>query len=96
MTRFLSARKGEKYIPLCGYGKSRLCPARAGKARIGGRAFDQYTLPEAILKFRQGFGRLIRSRDDHGIVVVLDNRIVQSHHGKAFLESLPVYQRLIF
>ena len=62
----------------------------------GGRAFEQYTLPEAILKFRQGFGRLIRSRDDHGIVVVLDNRIVHSHYGKAFLESLPVCQRLVF
>ncbi len=62
----------------------------------GGRPFDQYTLPEAVLKFRQGFGRLIRSRDDHGIVVVLDNRIIHSRYGLAFLESLPDCQRLIF
>ena len=62
----------------------------------GGRAFWEYSLPEAILKFRQGFGRLIRSRDDHGIVVVLDNRIVRTSYGKAFLESIPPCTRNVF
>lgn len=62
----------------------------------GGRAFWHYALPEAILKFRQGFGRLIRSRDDSGIVVVLDNRILRSGYGKLFLESLPPCRRCVF
>ena len=62
----------------------------------GGRAFWHYALPEAILKFRQGFGRLIRSRDDEGIVVVLDNRILRSGYGKLFLESLPPCRRSVF
>jgi ATP-dependent DNA helicase DinG len=55
----------------------------------GGRAFTDYALPEAILRFRQGFGRLIRSRTDSGIVAVLDRRITASTYGKAFLESIP-------
>ncbi len=55
----------------------------------GGRAFWDYTLPEAVLRFRQGFGRLIRSRHDHGIIVVLDNRIVKTKYGKIFLDSIP-------
>lgn len=55
----------------------------------GGRAFTDYALPEAILRFRQGFGRLIRSRTDSGIVVVLDRRISATGYGKAFLESIP-------
>lgn len=57
--------------------------------RRGGNAFNEYQLPEAILKFRQGFGRLIRSRNDRGIVVVLDPRVVRKGYGKRFLESLP-------
>jgi ATP-dependent DNA helicase DinG len=55
----------------------------------GGDAFTQYSLPEAILKLRQGVGRLIRTRSDHGIVVILDNRIVTRPYGRAFLEALP-------
>jgi ATP-dependent DNA helicase DinG len=55
----------------------------------GGRAFTDYALPEAILRFRQGFGRLIRSRTDSGIVVVLDRRLTATGYGKAFLESIP-------
>ena len=57
--------------------------------RQGKNAFWEYSLPEAVLRFRQGFGRLIRSRDDHGIVVVLDNRITQSRYGRVFLDSIP-------
>ena len=53
------------------------------------RAFNEYTVPEAILRFRQGFGRLIRSRSDRGAVVVLDSRILTKSYGKLFIESLP-------
>ncbi|MDW8307997.1 MAG: helicase C-terminal domain-containing protein [Verrucomicrobiales bacterium] len=55
----------------------------------GGNSFTEYSLPEAILKFRQGVGRLIRTKTDTGIVVVLDNRILAKHYGRAFLEALP-------
>jgi ATP-dependent DNA helicase DinG len=62
----------------------------------GGRAFWDYSLPEAILRFRQGFGRLIRSRKDRGIVVVLDNRIVKTSYGRAFLDSIPPCHMNVF
>jgi len=55
----------------------------------GGNPFREYSLPEAILKFRQGFGRLIRSQTDEGIVVVLDSRLVNKSYGRTFLRSLP-------
>jgi ATP-dependent DNA helicase DinG len=55
----------------------------------GGDAFTEYSLPEAILKFRQGVGRLIRTKSDRGIVVVLDNRVVTKTYGRAFLKALP-------
>jgi len=55
----------------------------------GGDAFTEYSLPEAILKLRQGVGRLIRTRADKGIVVILDNRIVTKPYGRAFLKALP-------
>jgi ATP-dependent DNA helicase DinG len=55
----------------------------------GGDAFTEYSLPEAILKFRQGVGRLIRTKSDTGIVVILDNRIVTKTYGRAFLKALP-------
>ncbi len=55
----------------------------------GGNSFAEYSLPEAILKFRQGVGRLIRGRTDTGIIVVLDNRILTKRYGQAFLEALP-------
>ncbi len=55
----------------------------------GGNSFREYSLPEAVLKFRQGFGRLIRTRDDKGIVVILDSRIKQKFYGHVFLESIP-------
>jgi ATP-dependent DNA helicase DinG len=57
--------------------------------RAGGNAFWEYSLPEAVLKFRQGIGRLIRSRSDQGIIVILDNRIMQSRYGRVFMESIP-------
>jgi len=55
----------------------------------GGNSFGEYSLPEAILKFRQGIGRLIRTKTDTGIVVVLDNRILTKQYGQAFLDALP-------
>ncbi|HUO07267.1 MAG TPA: helicase C-terminal domain-containing protein [Phycisphaerae bacterium] len=55
----------------------------------GGNPFAEYSLPEAIIKFKQGFGRLIRSKTDTGIVVVLDKRIATKPYGKQFLEALP-------
>ncbi len=58
--------------------------------------FRDYSLPEAVLKFRQGFGRLIRSRDDHGIIVVLDPRIIRKGYGQVFLNSIPDCQRQVF
>jgi ATP-dependent DNA helicase DinG len=58
-------------------------------AQSGGDPFTEYSLPEAILKLRQGVGRLIRSSRDRGIVVILDNRIMNKHYGRAFLEALP-------
>jgi ATP-dependent DNA helicase DinG len=55
----------------------------------GGNSFGEFSLPEAVLKFRQGVGRLIRTRQDQGIVVVLDPRITQKQYGRAFLDALP-------
>ena len=55
----------------------------------GGNSFTEFSLPEAILKFRQGAGRLIRTKTDTGIVVVLDNRILTKRYGQAFLDALP-------
>src|SRR5690606_11373041 len=54
----------------------------------GGNSFMEYSLPEAILKFRQGVGRLIRSKRDTGIIVLLDSRIVSKFYGKYFLNSI--------
>lgn len=55
----------------------------------GGNSFAEFSLPEAILKFRQGVGRLIRTKTDSGIVVILDNRILTKQYGQAFLDALP-------
>jgi ATP-dependent DNA helicase DinG len=63
--------------------------------RRGGRAFTEYALPEAVLRFRQGFGRLIRSRTDTGIVVVLDRRITSTAYGRAFTDSIPPCRRVV-
>ncbi len=58
-------------------------------ARRGGQAFLEFTLPEAVLKFRQGVGRLIRTRSDRGMVTVLDSRILRKSYGRIFLGSIP-------
>lgn len=55
----------------------------------GGNPFMDYSVPEAILKMRQGVGRLIRTQRDHGLICILDNRILTKRYGKAFLNALP-------
>ena len=55
----------------------------------GERWFDEFYLPEAVLKFRQGFGRLIRTETDTGVVVVLDHRLTQKNYRRDFVDSLP-------
>jgi ATP-dependent DNA helicase DinG len=55
----------------------------------GRNAFMEYSVPEAILKLKQGLGRLIRSKKDHGICVILDGRVVTKPYGRAFLASIP-------
>jgi ATP-dependent DNA helicase DinG len=54
----------------------------------GGNPFRDYSLPRAVLKFRQGFGRLIRSKDDRGRVIICDERIVTRDYGRKFTESI--------
>ncbi len=55
----------------------------------GGNSFMQYMLPNAAIRMKQGFGRLIRSREDHGVVLVLDGRVAKKSYGRYFLDSLP-------
>lgn len=62
---------------------------------IGGNPFVDYQLPEAVIKLRQGFGRLIRSQQDAGIVVILDPRVHTKRYGKVFLDSLPDCHRVV-
>ena len=61
----------------------------------GGNPFFEYQLPAAAIKLKQGFGRLIRSRRDTGMVVILDPRVRTKRYGKVFLDSLPDCQRVI-
>jgi len=61
----------------------------------GGDAFLEYNLPEAVLKFKQGFGRLIRSKKDTGIIAILDSRIINKFYGRAFLNSIPKCDMII-
>jgi len=58
-----------------------------------GNAFFQYQIPAAVITLKQGFGRLIRSLHDRGLLVLLDNRILKKQYGRVFLESLPNYRR---
>ncbi|MDF2904481.1 MAG: bifunctional ATP-dependent helicase/DNA polymerase subunit epsilon, partial [Bacillus sp. (in: firmicutes)] len=68
-------------------------PITAAKCEIinqqGGNPFSEYSLPEAVLRFKQGFGRLIRTKSDKGIIIVFDRRIVTTKYGRAFLQSIP-------
>lgn len=64
-------------------------PIIAARSEMYESPFNQYTVPEAILRFRQGFGRLIRTRSDRGVVVTFDRRLLSKFYGQAFLQSLP-------
>jgi ATP-dependent DNA helicase DinG len=55
----------------------------------GRNSFTDFSLPDAVMKLRQGFGRLIRKNTDRGAVVILDTRIIRKTYGKAFTDSLP-------
>src|SRR5437868_7204944 len=59
----------------------------------GGNAFFQYQVPAAVITLKQGFGRLIRSLHDRGLLALLDNRILKKAYGRVFVESLPNYRR---
>ena len=59
----------------------------------GGNAFFQYQVPSAVITLKQGFGRLIRSLHDRGLLVLLDNRILKKQYGRVFIDSLPNYKR---
>jgi DNA polymerase-3 subunit epsilon/ATP-dependent DNA helicase DinG len=64
-------------------------PVFAARSRAFDDPFVEYAVPEAVLRFRQGFGRLIRSTKDRGVVVVLDRRLMTKRYGSSFLDSLP-------
>lgn len=64
-------------------------PIVAARAETFEDPFSEYHVPEAILRFRQGFGRLIRTQSDRGLVVVLDHRVLSKRYGKMFIDSLP-------
>ena len=59
----------------------------------GGNAFFQYQVPAAVITLKQGFGRLIRSLHDRGLLVLLDNRILKKQYGRVFVDSLPNYKK---
>ena len=64
-------------------------PVYQARSALYDEPFDQYALPQAVLRFRQGFGRLIRTRTDRGVLLLLDRRIRARKYGDAFLRSLP-------
>lgn len=70
--------------------------ARAERVQAMGRsAFAEYSLPRAVLKLKQGFGRLIRTQADRGAVVICDRRVASRSYGKVFLDSLPPVRRVV-
>jgi len=64
-------------------------PIFAARSELFDNSFMQYAVPDAILRFRQGFGRLIRTKTDRGVVALFDNRVITKRYGQAFLDSLP-------
>jgi len=64
-------------------------PIFSARSQLFENSFNAYALPLAAIRFRQGFGRLIRSEEDKGVVIVLDSRIISRSYGKVFLESIP-------
>ena len=68
-------------------------PVFSARSEMYENSFSEYAVPQAILRLRQGFGRLIRTRSDRGVAIVLDRRILSRRYGRAFLESLPPVSR---
>jgi ATP-dependent DNA helicase DinG len=72
-------------------------PIVAARIRLinedGGNAFTEYQVPEAVIALKQGFGRLIRSESDRGVLTILDHRMVRKPYGRVFLDSFPGYRR---
>ncbi len=64
-------------------------PIYAGRAPLYDDPFNEFALPQAVLRFRQGFGRLIRGSEDRGVFLLLDRRVVSRGYGEAFLDALP-------
>jgi DNA polymerase-3 subunit epsilon/ATP-dependent DNA helicase DinG len=64
-------------------------PLFAARSESFDHPFAQYAIPETILKFRQGFGRLIRRKDDRGVVAIFDRRVLSKQYGRLFIEALP-------
>jgi len=64
-------------------------PIFKARSQMFNNSFMEYSVPRAILRFRQGFGRLIRSKRDFGVLIVLDNRVINKEYGKMFLQALP-------
>ncbi len=64
-------------------------PIFAARSETFENAFNDYSVPETVLRFRQGFGRLIRSKSDHGVIVVFDRRLISKNYGAAFVNALP-------
>jgi DNA polymerase-3 subunit epsilon/ATP-dependent DNA helicase DinG len=69
-------------------------PIFAARAETFDEPFGEFAVPEAILRFRQGFGRLIRTKTDRGVVVILDKRVLTKSYGPMFLNSLPECTRV--
>ena len=65
-------------------------PLFAARSETFDNPFTQYAIPETILRFRQGFGRLIRRKDDRGVVTIFDRRVLTKQYGHLFLDSLPL------
>jgi DNA polymerase-3 subunit epsilon/ATP-dependent DNA helicase DinG len=64
-------------------------PVYSGRAVLYDDPFEEYALPQAVLRFRQGFGRLIRGNDERGVFLLLDRRVLTRQYGEAFLDALP-------
>ncbi len=64
-------------------------PIFSARSELYENSFMQYAVPDAVLRFLQGFGRLIRTKTDRGVVVLFDNRVITKRYGQVFLDSLP-------
>ena len=64
-------------------------PVFVARSQLYDNPFTEYTIPKATLRFRQGFGRLIRRHEDKGAVVVLDKRLISKAYGGTFIKSIP-------